>query len=119
MNKNGRAGLVIAYGMLTLLGGIIGFVKAGSLLSLVTGTFSGMLLILSAVAMLKNYTLGSLFAILLSASIGIFFCYRFALTQSMMPAGLMVLLSALVVTTLLISKGAPSCREKSSKSCGR
>ena len=42
-------GLAVAYGLVALIGGLIGFLKAGSLASLIAGGASGVLLIVAGV----------------------------------------------------------------------
>lgn len=60
------SGLTLAYGLVAAIGGTIGFVKAGSVASLVAGGGSGLLLIVSALLIGKKPKLGLIGAIVLS-----------------------------------------------------
>lgn len=99
-----RASIVLFYGILLLVGGFIGFLKAGSIASLIMGGISAVLAISSAVSMFKNRAIGSVAAIALSVILSIFFSYRYSLTLTFMPSGLMAVLSLLVVGTLVLTK---------------
>ena len=48
----------IAYGVLALIGGIIGYVQAQSKASLISGSISGLLLIVAGVTQLQGQWLG-------------------------------------------------------------
>ena len=60
------AGLTLVYGLVAAIGGTIGFIKAGSVASLVAGGGSGLLLIASAALIGKKPKLGLIGAIVLS-----------------------------------------------------
>lgn len=94
------------YGLFTLMGGVMGYVKAHSTTSLMTGGISGLLILLSAFAMLKEKAFGYYGLLALSALLGIFFLMRFMKSFAIMPAGLMVLLSAIMLVGLLMKKPA-------------
>lgn len=96
-----QAYVVLVYGLLLLVGGMIGFAKAHSYPSLYMGSLSAILVITSAVFMLKGVARASYFALGLSALLAIFFTYRFIFTMKFMPAGLMAILSIITVLILL------------------
>lgn len=58
--------LTLAYGLVAAIGGTIGFVKAGSVASLLAGVGSGVLLVLCAVLVSKKPKAGLIGAIVLS-----------------------------------------------------
>ncbi len=60
------AGLAIAYGLVALIGGIIGFVKAGSVASLIAGGGSGALLLVGAALVGKQPKVGLGIALVVS-----------------------------------------------------
>jgi uncharacterized membrane protein (UPF0136 family) len=60
------AGLAIAYGLVALIGGVIGFVKAGSLASLIAGGGSGVLLLVGAALVGKKPKVGLGIALVVS-----------------------------------------------------
>lgn len=94
----------LIYGILTIVGGIIGYLKAGSSASLIAGALSGVLIILSAVALLKGKPFGYYGLVSLSGILLVFFGIRFLKAFVFMPAGLMLVLSAIVLAGLLIKR---------------
>lgn len=104
MKFNGIA--VIIYGLLIILGGVIGFAKAHSIASITMGTLFGAGLLASGIAMLKKSNIGFYSATALSSLLTIFFTYRFILTQRLMPAGIMSLLSLIVLIALYLGGSA-------------
>ena len=87
----------IIFGLLTIAGGAMGYVKAGSTISLIAGSISGVLLVVAAFLLpsqaVAGLALGGLVSLLL---IG-YFLPAFFRTGKMMPAGMMSILSILGV----------------------
>ena len=90
------------YGALTIIGGLIGYLKAGSKASIIAGGISGLLLLLAGYLVTSGkiqpgFILGLVIAIALAGRFapGFFSSYKF------MPAGMMTILS-------LIAAGMPS-----------
>jgi len=99
----------IAYGILAVVGGIIGYVQAQSKASLISGSISGLLLIIAGVMQLQGQSAGLILATVITAVLVIVFAIRLAKTRKFMPAGLMSLLG-LVALGLMVSellKNAP------------
>ncbi len=93
----------VVYGILLVVGGVIGYTKAKSMPSLVMGSATGILAILLAYYGLHGHDLISLFllaaeSIVLSA----FFYTRFQKTKKIMPAGLMFIVSVVSLAIYLI-----------------
>ncbi|KAJ0059096.1 hypothetical protein NL108_007477 [Boleophthalmus pectinirostris] len=86
------------YAALVTLGGIIGFAKAGSTTSLAAGLLFGFLAALGAY--LKNTWISLGTCGTLAVVMGI----RYFNSFKLMPAGLMMILSALMVLKILTSK---------------
>lgn len=101
MKSNGIA--VIIYGLFVLIGGMIGFAKAHSLASLLMGTMFASALVGSGIAMLKSIKIGYYLASVLSFILLLFFGYRLAMTKSFMPAGMMCVMSLLLLAFLLVN----------------
>ncbi len=97
--------LVFIYAALTMVGGIFGFVKAGSLPSLISGLVSGLLLLAAGYGLLRGQSWGLPLALVLTTAILIFFGIRFAQGHVFMPAGLMVILSLLTLAGVLLIRG--------------
>lgn len=89
----------IAYGILALVGGVIGYKQAQSKASLISGTISGLLLILGGVLRSLGQTWGSVLAIIVTVALVVVFTIRLAKTRKFMPAGLMTVagVAALVI----------------------
>jgi|SRR5579864_4489042 uncharacterized membrane protein (UPF0136 family) len=102
--------LVALYGILILMGGIIGHIKAGSTASLVMGVVFGLLLLLSSGGMFskKYFTKSVYFALILTLLLDAFFSYRFLATMKFMPSGLLALVSLGVMASLIAYLRRPS-----------
>lgn len=107
--------LVLAYGLFIFLGGMIGFAKAHSMASLISGILFAVIIIVSAVAMLKDYRAGFYAALATSGFLTAFFVCRFTSSYKFMPAGLMFILSAAIFTFLTVSLCKCGCGNKDSK----
>jgi uncharacterized membrane protein (UPF0136 family) len=104
MTQRATALLVIFFGILTLVGGLMGYVSASSLPSLIAGSLAGTLLIISGIAMWKRSVLGYFAACALCVILLIFFGNRFWQTGKLMPPGLMTFASLGVFILLITSK---------------
>ncbi|HCV30054.1 MAG TPA: hypothetical protein DGO89_07370 [Microcoleaceae bacterium UBA9251] len=83
----------IGYGILTLIGGIMGYVKAKSQASLISGLVSGSLLIFAGTAQLMGQSWGLILAAVISAALVVVFIVRLVKTRKFMPAGMLILAS--------------------------
>lgn len=98
--------LVFVYGVLILIGGIIGHIKAGSRASLIMGGAMSLLLFLAGFGMYKEKKVGYYSSVVLLFILDAFFTYRLTLTHKFFPAGFMSLLSLVVLVALLMKKPA-------------
>lgn len=85
------------YGLMTLVGGVMDYVKAKSWISLVTGLISGGIIVLSAVIFSKGQMAGYYALMAVSLALTVFFGMKFAKSRAFMPAGLMLALSTLML----------------------
>ncbi len=99
---NVTALIIFIYATLILVGGVIGFCKAGSIPSLISGIVFDVLLSICAVAMLKKKAWGQYTALILTFIIDAFFTLRFTKTLQFFPAGFMSLLSLVVLIILAL-----------------
>ncbi len=90
-----------AYGTLTLAGGIMGYVQAQSKISLISGSISGILLIISSLMQLWGQSWGLTLATVVTAVLILAFVIRLAKTRKFMPAGLMMLLGMPALAVML------------------
>lgn len=104
MKKQRTAIAVIVFGVLTGIGGLIGYMSAHSMPSLIGGFVMGLLLLICGFAMMKKSVLGYFSACLLTALLLFFFGYRFFNTGKIAPAGVMSLASLGVFALLITSK---------------
>jgi uncharacterized membrane protein (UPF0136 family) len=93
----------IAYGVLAVVGGIIGYVQAQSKASLISGSISGLLLIVAGVMQLQGQVAGLTLATVITSVLVIVFAIRLIKTRKFMPAGLMSLLGV-VSLGLMVSQ---------------
>ncbi|NET16902.1 MAG: hypothetical protein F6K08_30845 [Okeania sp. SIO1H6] len=91
----------IAYGFLAIVGGIIGYRKAGSKISLISGSVSGLLLIVSGIIQLMGMNWGLIFSTIIATILVITFIIRLVKTRKMMPAGLMILTGIAAVALMV------------------
>jgi uncharacterized membrane protein (UPF0136 family) len=85
----------IVFGVLTIAGGIIGFVKAGSTASIIAGSISGVLLIVAAFLLPDHLAAGLVTALIVSLLLAGRFIPALIRTGKIMPAGMMSLLSVI------------------------
>lgn len=95
MNTNSL--IIFTYGLIVMAGGVIGYMTAGSIPSLIMGITFGLLLLGSGWALTKKSTLAHFSAVTLSTILALFFLYRFGITWKIMPAGMMAAISLLVL----------------------
>ncbi len=82
------------FGALTILGGVIGFVKAGSKASLIAGGVSGVLILVAAwLVMSGSAQAGLILGLVISSVLEMRFLPAFLKTKKPMPAGMMAVLS--------------------------
>lgn len=99
--------LLVVYGVINVLGGIMGFAQAGSAMSLAVGAVVGLLLVSSGLATRKNPGLGFRSGGLLILALICFWAYRanavMAQSKSVVLPLLNLVLGAAVLATLLIA----------------
>lgn len=107
-----KATATLIYSLFVITGGLMGYIKANSLPSLVMGSIFGLLLLFCAIAIFRESVLGHFSAIGIGFILLAFFTYRFFQTYALMPAGLMIVLSVgLLVVLLLKANNALSIEE--------
>ena len=98
-----NARVVLAgYALLLVVGGLIGYRKAGSRPSLIAGTISGLVALLAAGLMIRDARaiwLGFALAIAMLVVFGV----RFAKTRKFMPSGLLGVVSLGVLISLFLA----------------
>jgi uncharacterized membrane protein (UPF0136 family) len=93
----------IIFGILTIVGGVIGYVKAGSTASIIAGAISGIALLVAAFLLPGNVAAGLILAGIVSVALAGRFIPAFMQTGKVMPAGLMAVLSAIGVIMAIVA----------------
>ena len=93
----------LVFGALTIIGGIIGYVKAGSLPSIIAGAITGILLLVAGWILPNNRTAGLAIAFIVSLLLAVQFVPKLIRTAKMMPAGLMSILSVIGIVVAIVA----------------
>jgi len=93
----------IVFGLLTIVGGVMGYLKAGSTASLIAGSISGILLLVAAFLLPNNLAIGLALAAVVSVALAGRFIPAFIKTGQVMPAGLMAVLSVIGIIMAVLA----------------
>jgi uncharacterized membrane protein (UPF0136 family) len=88
---------VWVYGVLMMLGGVMGFVKVGSKASLISGIGMGLGLVVSGFGVWRGSEDSLIVAEVIAALLVVIFAIRLAKTKRLMPAGMLAALSLAAV----------------------
>jgi len=92
----------IAYGVLAIGGGIMGYVKSQSQASLISGIISGVLLLGASGLQLIGQDWGRYLGMAIAATLVIVFVIRLIKTRKFMPAGLMIMAGVATLSAVLL-----------------
>ena len=92
----------IAYGILAIVGGILGYLKVQSKPSLISGIVSGGLLVVGGIAAAQGTSWGLTLATIVTIALIIVFGWRLWKTRKFMPAGLMLIAGVAALLGLLL-----------------
>lgn len=95
--------IVLLYAVTVLAGGVVGYLKARSKPSLISGLVSGLALLVAGVIAFQQYSVGITLAMILAIALLIIFAIRFRKTNKFMPAGLMATLSLVCAVVFAIA----------------
>jgi len=93
----------IVFGVLTIVGGIVGYVKAGSVASIVAGSITGVLLLVAAFLLSEHRMIGLATALIVSFLLAAQFVPKLLRTGRVMPAGIMSLLSVIGIIVAIVT----------------
>jgi len=79
----------IIFGLLTIAGGVMGYMKAGSMASIIAGSISGVLLVFAGFLLSQQPVAGLALGGIVSLLLVGYFLPAFFRTGKMMPAGMM------------------------------
>jgi uncharacterized membrane protein (UPF0136 family) len=91
------------YAVLLAVGGAIGYTKAGSKPSLIAGLGSAVATILALVLSFQNAKWGMALGCLVALLLAYFFGHRFATKRKFMPAGLLAVVSVIVLAVTILA----------------
>lgn len=93
----------IIFALLTIAGGIMGYVKAGSTASIIAGSISGILLLVAAFLLPTHIAAGLVLAAVVSVLLAGRFLPAFLKTGKPMPAGMMSILSVIGIVVAIVA----------------
>lgn len=93
----------LVFGALTIVGGVIGYVKAGSLPSIIAGAITGVLLLVAGALLPEHRAIGLATALVVSLLLAAQFVPKFIRTGRAMPAGMMSILSVIGIIVALVA----------------
>ena len=93
----------IVFGLLTIVGGVMGYAKAGSTASIIAGSISGVLLLVAAFLLPQQLAVGLALAAVISIALAGRFVPAFIKTGHVMPAGLMSVLSVIGIIMAIVA----------------
>jgi len=94
---------LIIYGVIAIVGGIIGFAKSQSKVSIISGSVSGVGLLIAGAAAAQNQEWGKIAGMAITALLVIVFMVRLIKTKKFMPAGLMILGGVVTLGAAILS----------------
>jgi uncharacterized membrane protein (UPF0136 family) len=93
---------ILIYGLVVLLGGVMGYLKAKSKASLFSGLGSGIALLVAWIVCRQAAMAGLGLATLIALVLFVVFILRFLKTRAFMPAGLMMVFSFAATVVFLL-----------------
>jgi len=93
----------IVFGILTIAGGIVGYVKAGSVASIIAGSIAGVLLLVAAFLLPEHRAIGLATALIVSLLLAAQFVPKFLRTGRVMPAGMMSILTVIGIIAVIVA----------------
>jgi len=98
--------VVFIFAILIAVGGVMGYVRAGSTPSLIAGLIAGILLVGSVVAMNRGaYQLGWWIALVVTILLLVRFGMAAMKEFKMMPGGLVIIMGLIVLAVLITQRG--------------
>jgi len=93
----------LIFGALTIIGGIVGYVKAQSVPSIIAGTITGILLLVAGWVLPEHRAAGLVTALIISLVLAAQFVPKLIRTGKVMPAGVMSILSVIGLIVALVA----------------
>lgn len=90
------------YGLLLIVGGVMGYLKAGSRPSLIAGSASGVVALVALALSVQSLLGAILLGFFLALAMLVVFWYRLVRTRKFMPSGLLLVASLAVLFVLIL-----------------
>ena len=94
---------LLLYAVVIAAGGIMGYVSAQSMASLVNGLVAAVILLIGLAVSFKNPPAGFGLSAGVAIALAVFFAYRFFTTGKWMPGGITMILSAVAFVLMLLA----------------
>lgn len=92
--------IVTLHGLVSAVGGVIGYVKAKSLASLAAGGLAGAMFLLSAYGMAGGHRSAAVLAAVVAVALGVRFLVSWPRTRRVFPDLIMLVLSAMTLCSI-------------------
>ena len=103
----------LLFGLLSIVGGIVGYIQGDTVVALLIGAVGGLLLLINGLSMQKGSRRAMMLCLLLSIAIGGYFGFRyFAEGAGLYPAGVAAVLAAISLLTIGIVAVQPAERKR-------
>lgn len=103
----------LLFGLLSIVGGIVGYIQGDPVVALLIGAVGGLLLLINGLSMQKGSRRAMMLCLLLSIAIGGYFGFRyFAERAGLYPAGVAAVLAAISLLTIGIVAVQPAERKR-------
>src|SRR3989440_13053731 len=93
---------LVIFGILTVVGGVVGYIKAGSVASIIAGSITGVLLLVAAFLLPEHRTIGLATALIVSLLLAAQFVPKFLRSGRVMPAGMMAILAVIGIIAAIV-----------------
>lgn len=93
----------LSYGIISLIGGILGYIKAKSKVSLISGGISGILLLVCAYLQSLGFSWALSLAAIITLVLVVVFSFRLKKTGKFMPAGVMIIFGVIALIMMISS----------------
>ena len=94
---------LLLYAVIIAAGGVMGYVSAQSMVSLVNGLVAAVILLIGLAVSFKNPPAGFGLSAGVAIALAVFFAYRFFTTGKWMPGGITMILSAVAFVLMLLA----------------
>jgi uncharacterized membrane protein (UPF0136 family) len=94
--------VLLVYASILAVGGVVGFMKARSKVSLISGVLSALAAVVATGLSLLGYAWGIPLGMTLAIGLFLLFGYRYALSRKYMPSGMLAIVSLVVILLLMM-----------------